>query len=270
MKFRRHGSAHVARALHEMARLSALAGETPFRARGGAGGPPVSRVFLLSPAYCGGVRAGLVLDGRARFELARRVRAAPGAPLGDVFSFLSGLYFRGKLAYAEAFARPPAGVSGVLVITPVEGLRPAHEPVDLGRLRRYAQVDIDAADRRFRVPLLRDARRLARAAGAECEIVLLGSVATGKYLEPLLGVLGERLRFPADFVGRGDMSRGGLLLRSVRAGRELEYIGVAGAPRRGPRPARLTPSPERPPRARRVTRRAAVRSRGGSAARRGG
>jgi hypothetical protein len=40
-------------------------------------------------------------------------------------------------------------------------------------------------------------------------------------------------------VGGGDMSRGGLLLRCVRAGRELVYVPVAGALRRGGRPARL-------------------------------
>jgi hypothetical protein len=71
------------------------------------------------------------------------------------------------------------------------------------------------------------------------EVVLLGSVATGKYVDPLTEALGERLRFPGDFVGRGDMSRGGLLLRSVRDGRELDYLPVAGSVRRGSRPARL-------------------------------
>jgi len=41
------------------------------------------------------------------------------------------------------------------------------------------------------------------------------------------------------FVGRGDMSRGGLLLRSVRYEVELDYVPVAGAVRHGPRPPRL-------------------------------
>ena len=72
-------------------------------------------------------------------------------------------------------------------------------------------------------------------------MVLLGSIATGKYVDPLLAVLGERLLFPADFVGRGDMSRGGLLLRCARAGTELAYVGVRDAVRRGPRPPRLAP-----------------------------
>jgi hypothetical protein len=201
----------------------------------------MSRIFLLSPAHCGGERARLVLNERAAFDLARRVRASPGAPLGEVFSFLSGLYFRGKLTYALAFAQPPAGRAGVYVITPTAGLRPPDEPVDLARLRDFAAVDIESDDPRYREPLDRDARRLARQVGPDGEVILLGSIATGKYIDPLLAALGDRLLFPADFVGRGDMSRGGLLLRSARAGTELAYVGVRDAIRRGPRPPRLTP-----------------------------
>lgn len=83
----------------------------------------MKRVFLLSPASCSGERARLVLRGDARFDLALRLRSRDGAALGEVFSFLSGLYFRGKLAYANAFARPPDDMDGVLVITPSRGAR---------------------------------------------------------------------------------------------------------------------------------------------------
>jgi hypothetical protein len=197
------------------------------------------RVFLLSPAHCGGERAGLLFRNDADFDLARRVRRPPGVPLGEVFSFLSGLYFHGKLAYAQAFGAPPPGAAPVYVITPNEGLRRADELVNLARLRAFSRVDIDADDARYHRPLRRDALRLAAALDPTGEVVLLGSVATGKYVDPLTEALGDRLRFPADFVGRGDMSRGGLLLRCVRAGRELAYVPVAGAVRRGGRPARL-------------------------------
>ena len=207
----------------------------------------MSRIFLLSPAHCGGLRARLVMSERASFDLAQRVRVGAGAPLGEVFSFLSGLYFRGKLTYARAFARPTDGSSGVFVITPTDGLRPADEPVDVARLRRFATVDIEGDDPRYREPLDRDARRLARRIGAGGEVVLLGSIATGKYIDPLLAVLGERLRFPADFVGRGDMSRGGLLLRCARTGTELTYVRVRDVVRRGPRPPRLPPPVRVPP-----------------------
>jgi hypothetical protein len=204
-----------------------------------------NRIFLLSPAYCGGERARLFFNPRAEFELARRLRSPEGAPIGDVFSFLSGLYFRGKLAYAREFASPPAGVPGALVITPNEGLRSPDEPVTVARLKRFARGDIDEKKRSYRQPLLRDARLIAEAAGGSCEIVLLGSVASGKYVDVLTKVFGERLLFPISFVGRGDMSRGGLMLRCSRAGAELDYVPVAGAVRHGPRPAKLPPLPRR-------------------------
>jgi hypothetical protein len=205
-----------------------------------------NRIFLLSPAHCGGERARLFFNARAEFELARRLRSPEGAPVGDVFSFLSGLYFRGKLAYARRFASPPASVPGALVITPNEGLRSPDEPLTLAHLKRFARGDIDENKRSYRQPLLRDARLIAGAAGESCEVVLLGSVASGKYVDVLTKVFGERLLFPISFVGRGDMSRGGLMLRCARSGVELDYVAVAGAVRPGPRPAKLPPLPRRP------------------------
>ncbi len=203
------------------------------------------RVFLLSPAHCGGKRAGYLLNDEAQFPLAKKIRTPGGAPLGEVFAFLSGLYFRGKLAYAAAFASPPAGVGGAYVITSNRGLLSPDTVVTPADLRAFGGVDIDAADARYRDPLVRDATALAAAAaaGPSAEFVLLGSVATGKYVDVLTGVLGDRLRFPADFAGRGDMSRGALMLRRVAAGEELAYVPIAGAARRGTRPPKF----ERPP-----------------------
>jgi hypothetical protein len=200
----------------------------------------VRRIFLLSPAHCGGNRSRLLLDDRTSFSLARQLRGTSGAALGDVFLFLSGLYFRGKLAYARAFARPPRTLSGIFVITPGYGLCPPEERIDILRLREFAAIGIDAGDARYREPLVRDARALATAAG-DSEVVLLGSVATTKYTAILAAAFGSRLRFPATFVGRGDMSRGGLMLRCVRAGQELEYVPLFAAPNRGRRPPRLEP-----------------------------
>ncbi len=201
----------------------------------------VYRVFLLSPASCGGERARLVFRKQATFDLAQRVRRPEGAPLGDVFSFLSGLYFRGKLTYARAFAAPPAGTAGALVITTNGGLVSPDEPVTLARLQSFARVPIDSAEPRYRRPLVRDARALASRIGSDCEVVLLGSIATGKYVDILSEAFGDRLRFPGEFVGRGDMSRGGLLLRCAREGRELSYRPVSGEARRGKRPPKLVP-----------------------------
>src|SRR5262249_55103265 len=95
---------------------------------------PPSRVFLLSPANCGALRAQMMLKPNAQFDLARQLHDTAGAPLGEVFSFVSGLYFRGKLAYARRFARPPdpadpVVAGGVLVITTNAGLRAADTPV---------------------------------------------------------------------------------------------------------------------------------------------
>jgi hypothetical protein len=209
-----------------------------------AGRSSAHRVFLLSPANSGGERMGLVLSVRGRSALARAVQGS-GAPLGDVFRFASGLYFRGKLAYAEAFARPPAGVPGSLVIAPGAGLVPPSVIVRAEDLRGFAAVAVDAREPRFRAPLERDAAALAAALPSGAEVVLLGSIASDKYVGPLLRILGRRLLFPAAFVGRGDMSRGGLMLRAARAGIELEYVPVEGAVRHGPRPPRLPP-PGRP------------------------
>ena len=181
----------------------------------------------------------MILSPKARFGLAERLRGPEGAPLGEVFSFLSGLYFRGKLSYAREFARPPEGAAGVLVITANAGLVPADALVTHAHLERFARVAIDAAEPRYRRPLARASRSLAALAVEDCQIVLLGSIASGKYVDILGRVFGERLVFPADFVGRGDMSRGGLMLRRVREGRELDYTPVLTAVRRGPRPPKL-------------------------------
>ncbi len=188
----------------------------------------------------------MVRSERASFDLAVRLRGDRGVAVGGVFAFVSGLYFKGKLAYALAFARPPepgarlAG-SGALVITPNAGLRPVETAVTADALRAFAGVDIAANDPRYRRPLLASARALAEEIGPDCDVVLLGSIASAKYVDVLTEVFGARLRFPIDFVGRGDMSRGGLLLRCVYSGEELTYVPVHGAVRRGPRPPKLTP-----------------------------
>jgi hypothetical protein len=197
-----------------------------------------ARIFLLSPANAGGKRAQMVLNERAQFQLANELRTA-GAELGEVFQFISGLYFRGKLAYSRAFASPPPGAPASVIITSGVGLMPPETRVTIDQLRAVAGIPIDAADQRYRAPLERDARRLNEAAGPDCDFVLLGSVATEKYVEPLSDIFGERLLFPSDFVGRGDMSRGGLMLRSARAGVELPYLPVLGANVRGKRPPKL-------------------------------
>lgn len=199
-------------------------------------------IFLLSPANASGTRGRMVMSERATFPIAEALRSRDGAPIGDVFSFVSGLYFRGKLAYARAFAAPPdVARPGVFVITPAAGLRSADTHVTLDALRAFAMVDVAADNPAYRRPLEQSAHALAGDIGAECRVVLLGSIASPKYVDVLLAIFGERLMFPGAFVGRGDMSRGGLLLRAVAQAQELPYIPVAGAVRHGQRPPKLDP-----------------------------
>lgn len=202
---------------------------------------PAPQIFLLSPAKTGGERAQLLYSPTAKFDLARRLQSGERVPLAEVFSFLSGLYFRGKITYARAFARPPRSAPGALVITSHRGLLPVDTPVTLEEIRALSEVPIDHREARYVEPLQRDAAWLARVAGAKCRFVFLGSIGTPRYVDPLLGVFADRLLFPSAFVGRGDMSRGGLLLRAAAGGGELACEPVAGANRHGKRPAKLEP-----------------------------
>jgi hypothetical protein len=186
----------------------------------------MSRVFILSPANCNGLRAQWVLKKSSRSDLAMRLRSG-GVSLGEIFTYLSALYFRGKLAYARNFAEPPSSCPGILIITPTAGLLAHDTLIRLPRLRGFGRVPIHVKNQTYRAALRRSARELVTQVGTECEIVLLGSVATGKYLDILAPIFGRRLRVPAEFVGLGDMARGGLLLRCVRENRQLNYVEVA-------------------------------------------
>jgi hypothetical protein len=199
----------------------------------------MNQIFLLSPARCDGRRAQVLLNPAATFDLAERVRSSRGAPIGEVFSFMSGLYFRGKLAYARAFGRRHNGAESSFVITTDRGLISVDQHVVRDDLLAFATVDIAAAGEQYTAPLRRDVAALAETIDPTTSVVLLGSIATGKYADLLTQVFGERLLFPSEFVGRGDMSRGGLLLQCVREGRELAYQPVLGAIRHGKRPPKL-------------------------------
>ena len=177
------------------------------------------------------------MSDRATFELAQRLRSSTGASLGEVFSFLSGLYFRGKLAYARAFDD-----NGIFVITPSAGLQSPDTMVDLAALEAFAGVDISADNPAYRRPLERSAKALAKTLDPECPLVLLGSIASAKYVDVLGAIFGDRLLFPQEFVGRGDMSRGGLMLRCAASRTPMTYVPVAGAIRRGARPPKLDPA----------------------------
>ena len=193
------------------------------------------RVFLLSPARCSGLRAELLVHSPSALGVALR---GEGAPLGEVFAFLSSLYFRGKLAYASRFAMHRPELPGALIITPGHGLCRPNTRVRAADLAAIGLIEVDAQNPTFVGPLGRDAQLLARTLGTG-EVVLLGSIATPKYVDPLLAVFGERLLFPREFVGRGDMSRGGMMLRASKSGVELDYVPVQATVRKGKRATRL-------------------------------
>jgi hypothetical protein len=187
----------------------------------------------------------MLLNDKAEFELAARLRTV-GAPLGEVFSFLSGLYFRGKLAYSQHFGRPTQGAARAYVITSDAGLVAPGEMISLERLKEFSQISIDPDEPRYRAPLLRSAMALNQVLPPDSQIVLLGSLATEKYTAVFSECFGNRLAVPREFVGRGDMSRGGLMLRAVESGTELEYVSLEElTSRRGTRPPKLLPLPRK-------------------------
>jgi len=193
----------------------------------------MARAFLLSPAKVSGERAKFLLNPRATFSLARQFHRE-GLPLAEVFTFASGLYFRGKITYARRFTDIASG-DVIRVITTNRGLVEPELHVRPEDLKAFGDVDIHEDDPRYHEPLRRDAKQIAKSLGAKGTAILLGSIATAKYRDVLIDAFGERLLFPKDFVGRGDMSRGGLLLRAARDGVELPYSAVVGAVLRGKR-----------------------------------
>jgi len=192
---------------------------------------PPAKIFLLSPALMTGARAKQLLSPHAQFPAAQSFRSPQGVPIADAFSFLSCLYFRGKIAYAKHFATPPLGWTGtgIYVITPGFGLVPPDWNVNAARMRQLQQTPVDPKSRAYRVPLEEHAEALAEKMGrldSDTSVVLLGSIATGKYVDLLWPIFQERLLYPCSFAGVGDMSRGALMLRATRSGEELDYDSV--------------------------------------------
>ncbi len=201
--------------------------------------PRLDLVLLLSPAHCGGRRALALRRPGAASEAALRLRTGT-LTLGEAFAFMSSLYFRGKLAYARAVVARRGETATSLVITPTRGLVSPNTMASPALLEEFAATDIAAGDTRYRLPLERDLAALVARLAPGARVVLLGSIASDKYVDVLAPALGPRLHYPPAFVGRGDMSRGGLLLRYAAHGEELEYAPLTTvAPRHGPRPPKL-------------------------------
>ena len=183
-----------------------------------------ARIFLLSPANVSGIKGQRLLNPTGDSDLALRLRNS-GATLGEVYRFISSLYFRGKLDYAQRFQNPPRGIAGVQIITGA-GLMLPETLITLSDLRRISATSIDEKNSDYRLPLDSDLLRLRELVSHETEVILLGSVATSKYITPIREIFGNRLMFPREFLGLGDMSRGSILLRCCAQGAELEYRPV--------------------------------------------
>jgi hypothetical protein len=189
-----------------------------------------SRIFLLSPASMSGLRAKQLMSPRAGFDAAVRYRSPEGVMIAEAFAFMSALYFRGKIAYSLHFG----GAENTHVIAPGFGLVPPTWMITEERMKKMSRTDVDMRDRTYVKTMRQTSLDLAKSLDPDTLVVLLGSVATGKYVDILLPIFGDRLRFPAAFAGLGDMSRGGLMLRAVRANRELEYTTLDAPRHRGP------------------------------------
>lgn len=187
----------------------------------------MANVFLLSPANVSGTRARQMLSPRAMSAAALAYRSPDGVKIADAFTFMSALYFRGKHAYARAFSveHPRIGHTA-FVIAPGYGLVPLDWRLDKERMKKLARTKVDIRSRAYTSSLRKSCQELALQLDDDDIVVLLGSVASGKYVDVLHPIFGDRLRFPGIFAGMGDMQRGSVMLKAAAAGRELEYVDL--------------------------------------------
>ena len=189
-----------------------------------------------------------VLSPQAAFAARRGSCArAQGAPLGDVFTFVSGLYFRGKLAYARRFASPPEPrIRRRLGRARHHAERRAPQPETPVTRRRAARLR--RRRRRSRPTRATGGRssgaraRWLREIGADCEVVLLGSIASPKYVDVLLDDLRRAPAVPDRFrrPRRHEPRRPAAAQARARASSST-YAPMAGAVRHGARPPKLPP-----------------------------
>ncbi|HVS65001.1 MAG TPA: hypothetical protein VMT85_16025 [Thermoanaerobaculia bacterium] len=194
--------------------------------------PATATTFLISPASLHGVRGRRLLAPGASGVWPRRLRG--GAPIGELFTAVSSLYFRGKLAYALRFG----GAGGTLVIAPGVGLVTPEWRLDREAALRMSEIRVRSSEDAYRRPLEQALRRLLDETGGD--FVFLGSLATDRYLAVLAPLLGSRLLTPAALYGMGNMRRGSVLLEAAESGEELEYV-----PCRPPQARRSKRPPER-------------------------
>jgi len=188
----------------------------------------MATILLLSPANVSGTRARQMISPRAMSAAGLAYRSPGGVTIANAFTFMSALYFRGKHAYARAFATedPRIGTTA-FVIAPGFGLVPLDWRLDQERMKKLARTKIDVRSRSYTMSLQKSCRELEARLAPDDTVVLLGSVASGKYVDVLEPVFGGRLRFPRIFAGMGDMKRGSVMLKAAASGVALEYVDLS-------------------------------------------
>jgi len=101
-----------------------------------------------------------LLRDQAALALAVRL-CNEGVALGEAFSFMSGLYFRGKLSYAERFVQAANGMPKTLVITAGRSLMAPQTIIRAIDLAHFASVPIGHQVAAYFDPLSLDALELA-------------------------------------------------------------------------------------------------------------
>ena len=212
---------------------------------------PTPRIFLLSPASTDGLRAQQLTSPRAGFGAAERYRSPEGVTIEEAFTFMSSLYFRGKIGYARHFAAPPPELALGSRTTASWSSLPASgwcrracriTPEEMKKLRR---TPVDLKSRAYCAPMKKHVEQLrdlapdglGGAPGQRRDRQVRGPAAAGPR---------DRLLFPRDFAGAGDMKRGGMMLRAVREDRELSLRHPRRAPPPRPRLKLLAGSGSRP------------------------
>ncbi len=152
------------------------------------------RIFLLSPANARESEGQRLLHSTAPSELAVRLRQS-GVRLGDVYQHISSLYFRGKLSTHQVSAIPLSRLRACRYITGT-GLMLPETLIRFDEFRQLSAISIDASNERYRQSLIADLMRLREMAGVHVDIILLGSIATSKYVDPIANVFGERVLVP--------------------------------------------------------------------------
>ena len=149
-----------------------------------------------------------------------------------------------QATYASRFGRPPPSLPPALVITPTRGLQSPSLPISRSLIEEFASLDWHRPTRAFWIRSSRVRVSFVHRSSQRCAWSCSGASRRAGTSSRWRASSRAGCNYPAEFVGRGDMSRGGLLLRHAEEGRELDYVPLAaGLTRHGAKPPKLPPLP---------------------------